>query len=251
MTTRILITNDDGIGAEGLRVLEERLAGLGEVWVVAPSTEQSAPSHAVSLYHPLRVHQVGERRYAVEGTPTDCVFVALGHLLDGHPDLVVSGINRGGNVAADVSYSGTVAGAFEAAMRGIPALAASRASYEAGDFGPTAAVAEHLAQQILQRGLPEGVCLNLNVPPLPLAEIKGVVPASLGKRSYGEALIPRVDPRGRNYFWIGGTEVTDAELPDTDCIRVKEGYATVTPIRVDWTDRGMLADLADWELTPR
>ena len=250
MTKRILITNDDGIEAAGIRALEQAAQELGEVWTVAPKTEQSATGHSVSLHRALRLTTLSERRYAVDGSPTDCVFMALGHVMPGPPDLIISGINRGGNVAADVTYSGAVAGAFEGALRNIPSLAVSRASFEEGDYGPASELAVHIGKQLLLRGLPRGVCLNLNVPPLPADEIRGVVAAPLGWRSYGGDVIQRSDPRGQHYHWIGGTQVTDENQPGTDCIEVKQGYATVTPITVDWTERECLEDLANWELTP-
>ncbi len=250
MTKRILITNDDGIEAAGIRALEQAAQALGEVWTVAPATEQSATGHSVSLHRALRMHAHGERRFAIDGSPTDCVFMAMGHVMPSPPDLIISGVNRGGNVAADVTYSGTVAAAFEGALRGVPSLAASRVSFEEGDYGPACEIAVHIGRQLMQRGLPRGVCLNLNVPPLPAEEILGVVAAPLGWRSYGGDVDQRTDPRGQPYHWIGGTQVTDENQPGSDCIEVKRGYATVTPITVDWTDGACLRDLADWELAP-
>jgi 5'-nucleotidase len=248
--TRILVTNDDGVDAPGLQALVDHLQVLGEVWVVAPLTEQSATSHMVSLYSPLRILQRGPRRWAVSGTPTDAVFVALGKLMPDPPDILLSGINRGGNVAADVSYSGTVACALEGALRGVPSIAVSRASFELGDFGPSAEIALQLARQVLDHGLPAGVCLNVNVPPLPAAEIRGVIAAPLGRRQYRNDIDTRTDPRGRTYHWIGGTDVFDAPIPGTDNVEIRAGFATVTPLRVDWTDRAMLDDLRTWELNP-
>jgi len=248
MTRRILITNDDGIGAAGLRALEERLTPLGEVWVVAPAREMSATSHTVSLGRPLRFEQIGQRRFAVEGTPTDCVFIAVGTLMDPLPALIVSGVNRGGNVAADVTYSGTVGAAMEGALRGIPAIAVSRYSFEDGDYGPAADIAVALGRQVLERGLPADTFLNVNVPPLPRDQIRGLVVTAQGRRSYATDLIRRVDPRGKPYHWIGGTEVIDEEIPGTDCIEVRDGYASVSVLSVDWTHGEGLAELESWDL---
>ncbi len=251
MEPHILITNDDGYDSDGLRALEEAARDLGEVWVVAPATEMSAIAHAVTLTRPLRVRRAGERRFRVEGTPTDCVFVAVGELMPERPDLVLSGVNRGGNLAVDVTYSGTVGAAFEGALRGIPSVAVSLDAFVDCDFEPAAGVGVGVARELLQRGLPEGVFLNVNVPPLPADEIRGVIPAPLGHRRYSEDLRERNDPRGNPYLWISGTDVTDRPIPGTDCVEVKRGYATVTPIRVDWTDRGGLERLATWGLDRR
>ncbi len=247
MTTRILLTNDDGIDAPGLLALEQAAAELGEVWVVAPHLEASATSHAVSLTKPLWIEQRDERRYTVSGTPTDCVFIGQGQLMPDAPDLVLSGINRGGNVAVDVTYSGTVGAAMEGAIRGIPSLSVSRNSFESGDYGPAAAIATDIAAEVLRRGLPDGVFLNVNVPPLPADEIRGVVPTTLGQRRYGGDIDERACPRGKAYSWIAGHVFREDEIPGTDNIELRDGFATVTPIRVDWTDRDTLAQLADWE----
>lgn len=251
MEPRILLTNDDGHESRGLAALARRAAKLGEVWVVAPSAEVSAISHAVSLRRPLRARRLRERWFAVDGTPADCVFLAVGELLPFRPDLLISGINCGGNVAVDVTYSGTVAAAFEGALRRIPSLAVSRNSFDDGDYGPAADLAVHLAGQLLEHGLPDGVFLNVNVPPLAAGEVRGVVAAPLGQRAYSEDLVERVDPRGKPYYWIAGTKVVDEPVDGTDCIAVADGYATVTPLQVDWTAHRALDALRGWELDPR
>ncbi len=248
MTSRILVTNDDGYDSEGLWALADRAQELGEVWVVAPAHESSAIAHAVTLTRPLRVKQVESRRFKVDGTPTDCVFVAVGELMAGRPDLVLSGVNRGGNLAVDVTYSGTVGAAFEGALRGIPSVAVSLDAFVDCDFGPAAEIGVRVAGELLDRGLPEGIFLNVNVPPVAADRIRGVIPAPLGHRRYSEDLQTREDPRGNPYLWISGTDVIDRPIDGTDCIEVRRGYATVTPIRVDWTDRPSLDRLADWEL---
>ncbi len=251
MTKRILLTNDDGFEAPGLQALAQRMRRLGEVWVVAPRLEASASSHAVNLVSPVWVETRGEREFTVTGSPTDCVFLALGQIMPGPPDVILSGINRGGNLAVDITYSGTVGAAMEGAIRGIPSISISRDSFEDGDYGPAADIGAHLAEQLLERGLPDGVLLNVNVPALPADEILGVKAAPLGHRRYPGDIDERRDPRGRPYWWIAGSEKKDLEVPGTDCIEVREGYATVTPITVDWTDHTTLAALGDWELTPR
>ncbi len=248
MTTRILVTNDDGIEAAGLAALATRLETLGEVWIVAPAREMSATAHTVTLGQPLRYEPRGERRWAVEGTPTDCVFLAVGELIDPLPDLIVSGINRGGNVASDVTYSGTVGAAMEGALRGIPSIAVSRYSFEDGDYGPAAEIAALLARQALRRGLPPDTFLNVNVPPLAREEIRGLVATTQGRRSYAADLVRRVDPRGKPYHWIGGTEVIDEPIAGSDNVEVAAGYATVSVLTVDWTHREGLAALGSWDL---
>jgi len=250
MAKRLLITNDDGIDAPGLTALQQRVAELGEVWVVAPRLEASATSHAVSLTRPLWVEQVGDRSFAVSGTPTDCVFVALGQVMPAPPDLVISGINRGGNLAVDVTYSGTVGAAMEGAIRGVPSMAISRNSYEPGDYGPAVDVALHLGRMLLERGLPDEVCLNVNVPPLPADQIRGVVAVPLGHRRYSGDIDQRTSPHGASYSWISGMIAEDGGPLGADVAETRDGYVTVTPLTVDWTDRAALSRLGDWELNP-
>jgi 5'-nucleotidase len=251
MKKRILLTNDDGFEAPGLQALAQRMRRLGEVWVVAPRLEASASSHGVNLVSPVWVEAKGEREFTVTGSPTDCVFLALGQILPGPPDVILSGINRGGNLAVDVTYSGTVGAAMEGAIRGIPSISISRDSFEAGDYGPAADIGAHVAEQLLEHGLPDGVLLNVNVPALPAEEILGVKAAPLGHRRYPGTIDERRDPRGRPYWWIAGANAKDRDIPGTDCVEVHAGYATVTPITVDWTHRASLEALGDWELAPR
>lgn len=250
MPKRVLITNDDGIDAPGLAALQQQAATLGEVWVVAPHLEASATSHAVSLTRPLWVEAVGERRFTVSGTPTDCVFVALGQVMPAPPDLLISGINRGGNLAVDVTYSGTVGAAMEGAIRGVPSMAISRNSYEAGDYGPAVEVALHLGIQLLRHGLPREVCLNVNVPPLPADRIRGVRAVPLGHRRYSGDVEERTSPHGAAYSWISGTVSEDGGPPGTDVAETRDDFVTVTPLTVDWTARQALQRLSDWELNP-
>src|SRR6266568_8832396 len=199
---RILLTNDDGIQAAGLKALEQKLVSLGEVTVVAPEREMSATSQAISLHTPLRVHRLDERHYAVSGTPADAVIVALHHLLPEKPDLVVSGINPGGNLGENVYYSGTVAGAMEAVLHGVPSFAISLASRKSPDFSTAAAFGARLATQILAEGLAEGVTLNVNVP---RGEARGVRVTRQSRKISQNLVVEMKDPRGRPYYWLDET----------------------------------------------
>ncbi|MCK6528160.1 5'/3'-nucleotidase SurE [Myxococcota bacterium] len=252
MTHTLLLTNDDGYGSPGLRALEEALAPLGEIWVVAPEREQSAMSHALTLHKPLRLNSLSARQHAVSGTPTDCVFLAVNHLLrDRPPALVVSGINRGANLGDDVSYSGTVSAALEAALMGLPSIAISHVGYHDRDYGPAAAFAARLAAAVLASPLPPRTYLNVNVPDLPGERIRGVKATILGKRSYGNQVIEATDPRGKRYYWIGGSDVSHADVPGSDCNAVDAGYVSVTPLTTDPTLRGIIPVIESWELDPK
>ena len=245
----ILVTNDDGIRAGGLAALALAAEALGEVWVVAPESEQSAMAHALTLHHPLRVRPYGERRFSVDGTPTDCVFFAALHLCPRKPTLVLSGVNRGANVGDDVAYSGTVSAALEGVIMGFPGIASSLVIRDTGgerDYGPAAEVTVELAREVLARGLPSKVYLNVNVPQLPRAEIKGVRVTTLGHRTYDDRIISCEDPRGRPYYWIGGKGFESKDIPGSDCNAVSEGYVSVTPLHADPTHRDGLAMLRGW-----
>lgn len=240
---RILLSNDDGVHAAGLRALAAAFAG-DEVWVVAPDREQSATSHSISLHRPLRIHEVAERWWSVDGTPTDAVYCALHHVLKGRPvDLVVSGINHGPNLANDVHYSGTVAAAMEGALLGVTSIAVSLASPPPHDFGEAARFAAALARTIAAAPpAPGTLLLNVNVPPGP---VRGFRVAPLGKRTYGNAVIEKTDPRGRRYYWIGGEGgAQNEDIPGSDCNTVLvDGLASVTPLRLDSTHDGVLPAL--------
>ncbi len=245
---RVLLTNDDGIGSEGLRALEEAVAPLCELWVVAPDREQSAASHAISLTRPLRLDQVGDRRYAVDGTPTDCVYLAVNHLLKGQPaDVLLSGINHGPNLADDVTYSGTVAGAMEGAILGVRHCAAlSLVPRGKLDFGAAAAFARALVQALAGAATAAPLLLNINVPSA--AQPGRFALTRLGRRGYASSVLEKTDPRGRKYYWIGGPQAQHADIPGSDCNAVlDEGVISVTPLHLDLTsERGMtmLAQLA-------
>ena len=203
---QILVTNDDGIQAPALAVLVEALQPLGEVWVYAPDRQQSAVGHGVSLHRPLRVTEWKDHWYMVDGTPTDCVMLAVRDQLELRPDLVVSGINPGANLGDDVTYSGTVAGAFEGMLLGLPSFAISVTGYAPVHFASAGTYAVTLGRHLLERGLPEGTMLNVNVPDMPYAELKGVSVTRMGRRDYQDEIIRRMDPRGGVYYWIGGAQ---------------------------------------------
>ena len=245
----ILLSNDDGIQSEGLHALERSFAELGEVYTVAPDREQTSMSHALTLHRPLRVHELAPRRFAVDGTPTDCVKLALTGLLAVKPDLVVSGINKGPNLGDDIIYSGTVSAAIEGTLLGIPSIATSVAALGEFQFEPAAEFTLALARHILDVGMPLNTLLNVNVPALPKDALKGWRVTRQGKRHYSEQVIERVDPRGKKYYWIGGDNMGFTRDQDTDCMAVHEGYISVTPLQVDMTSYRLLQDLQRWNFT--
>ena len=251
MNTRlILVSNDDGITAPGIEALSEALEELGEVHVVAPDRERSASSHSLTIDVPLRALRAGERRYAVRGTPTDCVLLAVENLLSRKPDIVVSGVNRGPNMGSDVTYSGTVAAAIEGTILGVPSIAVSldHASHGEYEYGPAARVASTFAGLVLERGLPEGTLLNINVPNAPESELRPARPTRLGHQVYEDSIIEKTDPRGKSYYWIGGQSSSRSNDSGTDFAAVAAGHVSVTPIQLDMTDFETLAHLSDWLL---
>jgi 5'-nucleotidase len=238
----ILLCNDDGIQSEGLTALESSLGPLGELYTVAPDRAQSSMSHALTLHRPLRVQELGSRRLAVDGTPVDCVKLALTGLLPVRPDLVVSGINKGPNLGDDIIYSGTVSAAIEAALLAIPAVAVSLVTFQAFDFRAAAEFTADLVGKIREGGFAPATLLNVNVPALPRDQLKGWKLTRMGKRHYSETIVERVDPRGGKYYWIGGDDLGFARDEGTDCLAVHEGYVSVTPLKVDLTDYKLLHD---------
>ena len=245
---RILLSNDDGIHARGLAALREALAPLCELWVVAPASQQSASSHSLTLHTILRRHRLEERVYAVDGTPADSVLMAINDLMSAAPpDLVISGINHGPNMGEDVHYSGTVAAAIEAAILGVPALAVSVAAFREQVFsGATQFIADLVTRHSDELTRP-GTLLNINVPNLPAAAIRGVAVTRLGSRYYGDVILRKEDPRGREYFWIGGEEPTWREGDDSDFHAVHSRQEiSVTPLALDLTDHAGRAALAHW-----
>jgi len=225
------------------------MAELGEVWVVAPEVEQSATSHAISLHRPLRIREVRARWYAVDGTPTDCSYLGINHLLkDRRPRLLVSGINHGPNLADDVTYSGTVAAAMESSMLGVPAVAFSLATRERFEFGGAARFARSFVAAALTETLPPHMLINVNVPAG--VELDAFAVTRLGKHSYGFDVVENVDPRGRKYYWIGGNEYQHEDIPGSDCNAVlRERRISVTPLQLDLTDGGMRKEVARWKVT--
>ena len=236
---KILVTNDDGYFSEGIAALTEALTAVGEVTVVAPSSEQSATAHSLTLTRPLRVRARGERRFSVDGTPTDCVLLALTKILPARPDIVVSGINHGANLGDDVSYSGTVAGAFEAAILGVPGIAVSLVARE-GDFTHAAEFAARLTRKVLREGLPEGAILNVNVP---TGEVRGARLTHTGKAAGASEIVEGIDPRGKPYYWIGVQKVLPREDPGSDFAAIAEGLVSITPLHTDLTDHSLLERL--------
>jgi 5'-nucleotidase len=244
---RVLVSNDDGYTSEGIQVLADALEGLAEVWVVAPRGEQSAVSHALTLDRPLRVERLGERRFTVDGTPTDCVTLGISSLMsDSKPDLVVSGINFGANMGVDVHYSGTVSAAFEGVILGCPAIAVSQVKGEGMSFHPAARFACEVAAWVLEHGLPEDTLLNINVP---VGELKGSRLTRLGERRYTDDVVEQLDPRGRQIFWIGGGNPIWASIPGTDFQEVAAGYISVTPLHLDLTEHRFLNELRGSDLS--
>lgn len=246
---RILVTNDDGFRSRGIDALRRALEPLGEVWVVAPDRERSAASHSISLHRPLRIIPVSERVFAVDGTPSDCVYLAVNQILrDQRPDLVVSGINHGANLADDITYSGTVAAAVEATMLGIPSVAFSLCARGSGhDFGPAAHFASYLVSSMGERRLAPGVLLNVNIPLGSDGRTYRVT--RQGKRSYGAEVIEKIDPRGRPYYWIGGDELAHENIPGSDCNAVyDEKIISVTPLHQDLTHDPTRQEMLDWSL---
>jgi 5'-nucleotidase len=229
---RILVTNDDGIFSQGIKLLASALSDVAEVWVVAPDREQSAMGHALTLSRPLRMQRVEERWFAVDGTPTDCVNLAVLHLLkDNPPDLVFSGINFGLNLGDDVTYSGTVSATFEGTLLGIPSVAFSQEVAEGFSFEPAARFARQVAELLLGQELPGDLLLNVNVPAGP---IQGVRFSRLGRRTYKQSVIEKLDPRGRKYYWIAGTPQWHI-ASGTDYEAVTTGRISVTPLHLDLT----------------
>lgn len=247
---RILVTNDDGIGAPGIRALAKAMKALGQVWVVAPERTQNAVGRAMTLHKPLRVRQIRPRWYAVNGTPADCVTLAICKLLEKTlPVLVVSGINKGWNLGDDVTNSGTVAGALEGMLHGIPSLAVSLEDCPKASYARAAHYAVQLAERILKSGLPEGTILNVNVPGSKMEAIAGLQFTSLSQRQYHKPVVEKIDPRGVSYFWIAGERQSWARKNPSDHDAVGKNLVSVTPLHLDLTDYVALNRLKSWVKT--
>lgn len=244
----IMVTNDDGIHAPGIRALAEAMKELGSVTVVAPDRERSAAGHSLTLHSPLRIFKMREGWYAVDGTPTDCVNMGIHNMLPVSPDLVVSGINNGANLGDDVTYSGTVAAAMEANLMGIPAIAFSLATFEkSNSFFDAAQVALRVARQVIAKGLPSDTFLNVNIPDCQLAQMRQTVVTRQGKRSFIGKVVDKTDPRGRKYFWIGSEEPELNDEEGTDFHAINRRHVSVTPLHLDLTNHNSLKILAGWD----
>jgi len=248
----ILVSNDDGVLAPGLVALRAELMRVGETAIVAPEHNWSAAGHTKTLHKPLRVSEVtladGLPALAASGSPSDCVALALLGVLDRRPHVVVSGINLGANVGNDLTYSGTVAAAMEAVIWGVTAIAVSLDALQPEDLGVAARFAARLAQRVLEDTPPYPLLLNVNVPAVPEPQLRGVRITRLGQRIYRDALVKRLDPRGRPYYWIGGEPPSGRPEPGTDIGALAEGYISVTPVRLDLTDHDQIARLTAWDL---
>jgi 5'-nucleotidase len=245
---RIFVTNDDGVFSEGIERLAAALSEVGDVVTVAPDQERSAAGHSLTLHSPLRAKLVGEKRWSVDGTPTDCVNWGILHLMkEARPQLLFSGINLGLNLGDDVTYSGTVSAAFEGTLIGVPSVAISQEIETGFTFDAAAAFAARLARRLLERALPPGTLLNVNVP---AGEARGVRVAPLGKRRYGEVVVEKLDPRGRPYYWIGSAPPESVLEQGTDIAAVAEKHISVTPLHLDLTDYRSLDLLQDIASSP-
>lgn len=245
----ILVTNDDGIRAPGLRLLADALAPLAEVQVYAPDRQRSAVGHGVSLHNPLRVGELAPGWYMVDGTPTDCVMLAVRALLGRRPDLVVSGVNNGANLGDDVTYSGTVAGAYEGMLLGVPSIAVSDVSYTPQHMGTAAQFGAKIAAHVLAHGLPEDTVLNVNVPDVPYEALTGVAITRMGRRNYQDEILRREDPRGGTYYWIGGSTPSHVQESGTDFEAIEQGKVSVTPLHRDLTNHAAMHKLYEPVIT--
>jgi 5''/3''-nucleotidase SurE len=245
----ILVTNDDGVYAPGIRALYEAVSSLGEAVIVAPERDNSAVSHSLTMNRPLRVVQLESSIHTIDGTPTDCVTIAINKILHRKPDLLVSGINPGANLGDDISYSGTVSAAIEGTIYGIPSLAFSLGGGPTFDFEVTAAVAWKLASMALTMHLPPNSLLNINIPPLSAGAIQGIRFTRQGRRFYRDAIQETFDPWGRKHYWIGGGTAHWSGGGGTDEEALRDGYISVTPIQLDLTNHEGLEYLErQWQM---
>ncbi len=254
---KILLTNDDGIYAEGIRSLYKELSKEHEIYVVAPDHEQSATGHAITMHRPLRAEKIthlykgSKGAWSVNGTPADCVKLAVeALLLDDLPELVISGINRGFNLGTDVLYSGTVSAAIEGAILGLPAVAVSIASVpDSPDFDMAATFISDLLKSIQEHTMDSDTVLNVNLPNISAADIKGVCITSLGIRFYQNSFEKRVDPRGKTYYWLAGKLVEKENQKNSDIVAVEKGFISITPLEFNLTNKKMIPVLNSWEIT--
>lgn len=248
----ILLTNDDGIHAQGLWTLYDVLTRRHRVTVVAPDRERSAVGHGITLHQPIRTTRItvnnGSKGYAVDGTPVDCIKMGLMEILGTRPDIVISGINPGANVGVNINYSGTVAAAKEAALYKVPAMAVSIAGHKPVDYKFAAHFTTILAENVHKKGLPFGTILNVNIPDIPVEKIEGVRISKQGTSLYTEHLDKRIDPRNRTYYWHGRDSQTAFTNPDIDGAALEENFISITPIKCDMTDYTMLEELKQWDI---
>jgi len=248
--SRILITNDDGIDSKGLEALHDVATSLGDVYVFAPKRNQSATGHSLTLNRPLRVKEIKERWFSVNGTPTDCVNVALnGFLEEKRPDLIISGINIGTNLGDDVTYSGTLAAAMEGTLLGVSSIAISQDCEEndSTDFELAQKAIFFLGEKILKEKLPPRVFLNVNIPNISTKDFNGFKITNQGKRVYGDKIVKRQDPRGIDYFWIGGDKLNSENEPNTDFVAIESNHISITPLNLDLTDEKVKIQLEEWD----
>lgn len=247
----VLLTNDDGVTATGLFVLKQALERVAEVVVVAPDHNWSAAGHAKTMHKPLRINEVslpdGSKAYATSGAPSDCVALAVLHLMDRPPDLVVSGINFGNNLSYDLTYSGTVTAAMEGVISGIRSIAVSLGFADNPDFTFAARITADIAVRLHSSNLPQSTLLNLNVPGLPESQIRGLYVTRLGRRIYRDVIVKRQDPYGRDYYWIGGQPPEGVLEEGTDVWAIAKGFVSLTPVHLDMTDYRMLTEIKPWE----
>ncbi len=242
----ILVTNDDGIDSQGIQILAETLKVLGRVYVVAPDKECSAMAHSLSLRRPLRVDQIREDYFAVDGTPADCVNLAVCSLLSKRPNLIVSGINKGGNLGEDITYSGTVSAAFEGAFYGIPSFAISLVSKNDFKFKTAASFALRIARFILRNGLPRNTFLNINVPNLNEDGVQSYRITKQGRRIYGDGVVEEVDPGGQKHYWIRGHRGIESK-EGTDFEAISNNHISITPLHLDLTDYSLVEEMGKWK----
>lgn len=248
---RFLVTNDDGYRSPGINMLARILGEIGDVVVVAPDEEMSATSHSLTLTRPLRVNRRQKGIYTIDGTPTDCVMLAVNGLISERPDYVCSGINHGANLGDDVTYSGTVAAAIEGTLLGIPSLAISYASRDPRFMAGWEETLRSILAQITSQRMPEDTLLNLNLPAIPATESRGVKVTTLGKRTYQDAVTSKEDQRGQVFYWIGGQEIQWKGNHSSDFMATREGYVSITPLHLDLTNYRALEELNAWDLSLR
>jgi len=246
---RILVTNDGGIHSKGIIILAKALKVVGDVYVVAPDRERSAIAHSLTLHRPLRVEKIKKNFYAVDGTPADCVHLAVNAIVPERPQLVVSGINKGGNLGDDVTYSGTVSAAFEGTLLGIPSIAVSQVARSHFKFVTAARFAVRVARFVLQKGHPTDTLLNINVPNLDEKEIRSYKITEQGRWAHdGSGVVEKVDPRGKKYYWIGEGPLTFDRKGNTDFEAVSDSYISITPLHLDLTNYASIRELKKWKL---